>query len=40
MIDPNNNISIAQVFFLDYDNIKDVSIWDLEHKKKNIEEKK
>ena len=40
IIDEDKNISLAKVTFLDYDEIKEVTIWDLEHKKEDIKKKK
>ena len=39
IMDENKNISIAKISFLDWKEIEEVSIWDLEHKKADIEEK-
>ena len=40
IIDEDKNISLAKVTYLDYDEIKEVTIWDLEHKKEDIKKKK
>ena len=40
IIDEGKNISLAKVTFLDYNEIKEVTIWDLEHKKEDIKKKK
>ena len=40
IIDEEKNISLARVSFLDEYGLKEVTIWDLEHKKEYIEEKR
>ncbi|MCE7748759.1 MAG: hypothetical protein GPJ51_10195, partial [Candidatus Heimdallarchaeota archaeon] len=40
IIDENKNISLAWIKLLDTDGIENVTIWDLEHKKEDIKEKK
>ena len=40
IIDNEKNISLAKVSFLDEYGLKEVTIWDLEHKKEDIKEKK
>ncbi len=40
IIDSKKNISLAKVSFLDGSVLKEVTIWDLEHKKEDIREKK
>jgi hypothetical protein len=40
IIDEDKNISLAKVTFLNCDEIKEVTIWDLEHKKEDIKNKK
>jgi hypothetical protein len=40
IMDENEKFSIAKISFLDWGEIKEVSVWDLEHKKADIEEKK
>ena len=40
IIDSKKNISLAKVSFLDDKVLKEVTIWELEHKKEDIKEKK
>ncbi len=40
IIDDKKNISLARVSFLDRSGLREVTTWDLEHKKEDIEEKK
>jgi hypothetical protein len=40
IVDENKNISMAKVAFLDANGLREVTIWDLEHKKEDIDEKK
>jgi len=40
VIDEDKNISLAKVSFFDESGLKEVTIWDLEHKKEDIAEKK
>ena len=40
VMDEDKNISIAKISFLDWGELKEVTVWDLEHKKADIEEKK
>ena len=40
IVDGKKNISLARVSFLDGNGLKEVTIWDLEHKKEDIDEKK
>ena len=40
VIDEEKNITMTKVTFLDYETIKEVSVWDLEHKKEDIKKKK
>ena len=39
IMDKDEKISIAKISFLEWRELKEVSIWDLEHKKTDVEEK-
>ena len=40
IVDNHQNISLARIELLDSNGIEEVTIWDLEHKKEDIEKKK
>ncbi|MCG3216508.1 MAG: hypothetical protein KAS63_07285 [Candidatus Heimdallarchaeota archaeon] len=40
IVDKEENISIARLSYLDTNGFQEVSIWDLEHRKKEVEKKK
>ena len=40
IMDEDEKISIAKISFLDWGKLKEVTVWDLEHKQEDIEEKK